>query len=419
MCGLITTYRFSERVDVYKLSVMNRLIVFLRLCIMYPKFFFRNTIFILVVFSMFCMAATYNRQGGDTIEDAHVITSLPFIDNGTTVGWGDDYDETCPYPGNSSPDVVYSYTPDADMVIEVSLCNAGTFYDTKMFIYENEASYDHLLGCNDDACSGPDFPYPYLSRLYPVYLTAGYTYYIVICGYNGESGIYALTVGEIHTCEVECPPDAVMEGEPDCYDGYDDQYNSGCGGVSPVFTPLVCGMTLCGTSGTFLFENSQTRDSDWYQFEVLEATPVTISIFSEFPATILLINAASGNCSDYEILDFASAEICVETTLQRSLPAGLYWVWVAPVEFTGVDCGAEYLLSLEQDMQPIQDLVIECTTDQLLLQWTEVPDASLYHIYASQEPCHDFEWVDSTEDPLWGTTIGRNRQFFRVTYEVE
>ena len=32
-------------------------------------------------------------QGGDTIEDATVIPSLPYHDEGTTIGYNDDYDE--------------------------------------------------------------------------------------------------------------------------------------------------------------------------------------------------------------------------------------------------------------------------------------------------------------------------------------
>jgi len=374
---------------------------------------------IIAVLSVICSALADNRQGGDTIEDAHVIEALPFTDNGTTVGWGDDYDESCPYPGNSSPDVVYSYTPYTDMVVEVSLCNAGTFYDTKMFIYENEASWDHLLGCNDDYCSGPDFPYPYLSRLYPMNFTTGNTYYIVICGYNGESGIYNLTVNYIPPCELECPPEAVMEGEPDCFDGYDDQYNSGCSGAPPAFTPLSFNMTLCGTSGTFLFQSLQTRDTDWYQFEIDGTTPITVSICSEFPTQFMLIDAVSGDCTDYEMLEWIEAEPCEYATIQRSLASGLYWVWVGPSEFEGVDCGAEYLLLLELDSQPIQDLTIQCIADQLLLYWTEVPGASLYHVYTSEEPHSGFAWVDSTEDHLWGTAVGRSREFFRVTYEIE
>ncbi len=51
------------------------------------------------------------RQGGDTFADAYLIDSLPFEDDGTTVGFHDNYDETCPTE-SFAPDVCYKYTPE-------------------------------------------------------------------------------------------------------------------------------------------------------------------------------------------------------------------------------------------------------------------------------------------------------------------
>ena len=57
------------------------------------------------------------RQGGDTILDA-VAIALPYSGTGTTVGYNDDTDESCPYDGSTSPDVVYSATPAADIAVD-------------------------------------------------------------------------------------------------------------------------------------------------------------------------------------------------------------------------------------------------------------------------------------------------------------
>ena len=54
------------------------------------------------------------RQGGDTIEDATVIPGLPFSITGTTRGFISGYDEECPISGGLAPDVVYSFSPEAD-----------------------------------------------------------------------------------------------------------------------------------------------------------------------------------------------------------------------------------------------------------------------------------------------------------------
>jgi hypothetical protein len=127
-------------------------------------------------------------QGGDNINDATVIDALPYNTTGTTTGYTDDYDETCPYGGSISPDVVYSYTPGADMTVDISLCT-NTSYDTKLYVYEN--SVGNLLDCIDDNC--PD----YQSELLGLGLTGGNTYYIIIDGYDGASGNYSLEMDEV------------------------------------------------------------------------------------------------------------------------------------------------------------------------------------------------------------------------------
>ncbi len=89
------------------------------------------------------------RQGGDTIADAVPIT-VPTIDlAGTTVGYNDDYDEVCPYTQSTSPDVVYKFAPDRDVVVDIDMF--GSTYDTKIYVYC--ANLD-LVACNDDFYSG-------------------------------------------------------------------------------------------------------------------------------------------------------------------------------------------------------------------------------------------------------------------------
>ena len=85
------------------------------------------------------------KQGGDTIGDATVIPGLPYSNTGTTAGYVDDYDEICPYDTPGSPDVVYSFTPDSDIHIDVDLC--GSYYDPKIYIYDVDLN---TIACNDD-----------------------------------------------------------------------------------------------------------------------------------------------------------------------------------------------------------------------------------------------------------------------------
>ena len=115
--------------------------------------------------------------GGDNIATATVIPVLPYSDIGTTIGMVDDYDETCDgYKGNA-PDVVYSYSPLTDTLIDITLCesvNLSSPYWTHLWVYQNDAHPDSVVACNrwSTACAIP------LSGIDEVQLYAGNTYYI-------------------------------------------------------------------------------------------------------------------------------------------------------------------------------------------------------------------------------------------------
>ncbi|MBD3234835.1 MAG: T9SS type A sorting domain-containing protein [candidate division Zixibacteria bacterium] len=161
-------------------------------------------------------------QGGDTIEDAFIIPSIPFSDSGTTVGYTDDYEVACPWEA-FAPDVVYKFVADEDMRIGVSLCR-GSDYDTKLFIIEND--FGNIIGCDDDECYTPIFPHPWVSRLDNVQLNSGNTYYVFVDGYSMESGNYTIDIYECPSCEISVTPDGgppiVPPGGEFGYTGYLD-----------------------------------------------------------------------------------------------------------------------------------------------------------------------------------------------------
>jgi hypothetical protein len=179
------------------------------------------------------------RQGGDDCASATVIGSLPFTDDGTTVGYTDDYDEVCPYTGSTSPDVVYSFTPSTDMAIDLSLCVGTTNYDTKMYIYEGSCPGGGNIACNDDSCAAPLYPSTFISALENVPLMAGQTYYIVVDGYGGDAGPYTLEVTEWQPP----PPPPECDGPELLYyqtvDGPDDPWNAFTSGEAATFNYTV------------------------------------------------------------------------------------------------------------------------------------------------------------------------------------
>ena len=138
------------------------------------------------------------RQGGDSVDDATVVTELPTSLEGTTSGYTDDYDEVCPYVGGGAPDVVYSITPESDMAVNMSLCYSS--FDTKLYVYENAAGTLAVTTDGADACADDAYPPGvddctiWTSYIEGVSMTAGNTYYVVVDGYGASEGDYVLDI---------------------------------------------------------------------------------------------------------------------------------------------------------------------------------------------------------------------------------
>ena len=125
-----------------------------------------------------------------------LIPSLPFSDQGTNLGMGDDWDVA----GGDGEDYTYTFYVFEDMSINVDLCSPITDYDTKLEIFTADelCVYTSTGYYDDDGPFGscPDSPAPYTpSLLENVMLTEG-VYYIVVDGYGGDTGNYEIFVTE-------------------------------------------------------------------------------------------------------------------------------------------------------------------------------------------------------------------------------
>lgn len=284
------------------------------------------------------------RQGGDTIANATVVPGLPYSYAGTTFGYVNDYDEACPYTGSTSPDVVYCFTSEDDVSIDVDLCGSG--YDTKVYIYDEELN---LIDCNDDAYFAGDPCGVYVSKIENAALAGGVTYYIVIDGYGGEAGPYLLYITEWEQCFVYCPEDAVPEGEPPLHDGYQDAHNGGCN--SPEFgTPFQAidwtndedgippydgSAWLCGKSGWYVGPGgNETRDTDWFRVYAHETGMMEFTVESEFPCYMFVMGVL--DCALPAVYLQAIADCEAPATLTFPMEAGQEeWLWVGPTTFSG------------------------------------------------------------------------------------
>ncbi len=282
--------------------------------------------------------------GGENIASATPIPALPFLDTGDTGLYLNDYDEACPFTGSTAPDVVYSFTPTADISVNINLCGEGTQYDTKVYVYENTVG--NVVGCNDDFCSNSWTPYASAIECLP--MLAGNTYYIVVDGYGTASGPYELSVAECippEPCDPTCPPNAMLEGEADCADDQDDFYNAGCNGTPNTFTDLPCDAdpkVVCGTSGNYLFGGVEYRDTDWYRISWPGGT-LRASVCAAFPPALAILDAVCPVVSDY---CFQTGVANEEVVCEVPLSPGNYYIFVSTVDFVGTACGSPYTLTV-------------------------------------------------------------------------
>jgi len=229
----------------------------------------------------------------------------------------------------------YAVTLLEDGVWTFSLC--GSAFDTYLFVGTTRCGQE--IGYNDDFCG--------LQSELTASVTAG-TYYVTVEGYS-TCGDYVLNVTKQESCDVACPPGATPEGEPDCYDNYYDTVNGGCNSVPNVFSPITCGETVCGTSGTYLYNGSSYRDTDWYQIVLPAATTLTWDVCSTFPVQIFILDANQGGCDNIVVSASTAGSAYIMTSAQASVAAGTYWLWVGPSTFSGVACGSAYVATLTTD----------------------------------------------------------------------
>jgi hypothetical protein len=275
------------------------------------------------------------QSGGDDIATATVIPGLPFNDAGYTCGFANDYDVACPYSGSISPDVVYKYTPASNTNVDVDLC--ASLYDTKVYVFDGSSA--NVVACNDDA----DCAVLYRSKLTNVPLTAGHDYYIVVDGYGGDCGDYSLAVSEPVSCPglVTCMSYDQPENEPDCFDGFIDTFDGGCNSIPPVFSPVFCG-TICGTTGNYVYDGGQYRDTDWYEITVGPGNFTYSGVMNGYDLQLYLVSTP---CETATILDQALATSCSPATINFAGP-GTFYLWAGLTVYEGVPCGTPYRLDI-------------------------------------------------------------------------
>lgn len=336
-----------------------------------------------------CATPCPTAVAGDLVCNAFVIPSLPYSADGTTVGFTNNYDEVCPYTGSTSPDVVYAYTPGANQVVDATLCGGQTAYDTKMYVYENAVTPGTPFACNDDACTAPNYASPFVSQLLGLNLVAGNTYYFVVDGYGGSSGLYTLSISTpeigrccynngaacadnspaacsalngvwtagtscaaepcVNLCALTCGGNDVIE--PDDFPNYcatngTSDINGGCNLATPLYGAIACGQTVCAQ--TFTCDATGYRDTDWFLFTITEFSDVTLTAQSSFDNLLYGIVDIS-NCASAFFITNAFITSCAagpQSVSALQLAPGSYVAFGSYGNFTGLPTPSLYKLTL-------------------------------------------------------------------------
>src|SRR5205807_8318535 len=96
---------------------------------------------------------------------------------------------TCGSSG-SSPEKVFQWTPSLSGPATIETCGSGTTYDSVLYLRAASCATGAEVQCNDDARANASGLFRASPIMPPV--TAGTTYYIVVDGFGGSSGSFAL-----------------------------------------------------------------------------------------------------------------------------------------------------------------------------------------------------------------------------------
>lgn len=129
----------------------------------------------------------------------------------------------------------------------------------------------------------------------------------------------------------DCPVGGVAENEACGADA-----NGGCNMAVPAYEPLACGQTICGTS----WADANTRDTDWFEFTLAQPSTVTWTVDAEFTSLIGFVDAGQG-CAAPQFFNLTQSFVeCGQAVTVDNLPAGTWWVFIAPNTFTGYPCNS-------------------------------------------------------------------------------
>jgi len=323
-----------------------------------------------------------SRQGGDTFNDAFVIDALPFSEEGTTIGYVNNYglsinDLNCYWEGwydeNASgmgADVVYQLSLSLETNIVVSLC--GSEYDTGLGIFKaNSTDTTFILG-NDDYCGMQ-------SRVECV-LDSG-LYFIVVDGYENSEGDYTLQI----------EGDSFVETTPYLYTLYKDGQVLAENMDTTVFVDnnatldeacytVTAFANLLGLDGNV--ENYvETGSSSDICGALNNLPPTGLSLFTPFTNDTLIIS--NENMADQIQFNWSDAEDPNGTPVSYEICYSILSGWE---QCYTVNSETEFIMNIS-DLASVVDSLFQINGEHIqVLDWNVIVSDGIYDIQSSNGP---------------------------------
>ncbi|MCB1584539.1 MAG: proprotein convertase P-domain-containing protein, partial [Xanthomonadales bacterium] len=159
-----------------------------------------------LILTFFICAVGLAQPANDLCANAIAITGDGVI-NGTTVGATTDAAPTC-IVNPTSPGVWYTFTDTSGTgsTVDIDICNGTATFDSKMSVYSGSCGALVCVTGNDDSCG--------LQSAVNFTTDGSSTYYVLVHGYGGATGVFDLTVsgfpasapgGDISECATGLP----------------------------------------------------------------------------------------------------------------------------------------------------------------------------------------------------------------------
>ena len=209
--------------------------------------------------------------------------------NGSTTAATTDFESFCGTSNGSAGGVWYEFTGDGSCV-ELSTCNPGTNYDTKLRVYEGACGSLSCVVGNDDACSGFRSTVDFAT-------TSGVQYSVLVHGYGSSAGDFELSM----TCSSGPWYDDVCAA-PDLGLGIVWGWDNTCSSAQPgeVSPGAGTGVSSCDSQDGWCSFETGVQSSVWFTFQAPASGCVSVqSAFDASQYDTQLAIWEVGDCSDW------------------------------------------------------------------------------------------------------------------------